>query len=335
MADRTPIDNADAALARVASAHTKPSLTVAEQIAHLRSQGVTFDLMSEEKAAEYLTFENSYLRTRSYRKLYPRRPDGTYIGLDFAALKGLSSLDRQLRSAFLGTCIDVEHFAKMKALRMALESNEDGYVIVSDFLQGLNHRERERLMSRLKVRIRADRRDEYAGDLIEHYISDMPMWVFLEVLDFGQFVNFYLFCSQRWENLEMRQEHYALKSAKALRNACAHNAVIVPGLSSYRERAGYQTNPLIASSLTAHGMRNTKSRRTKLSNLRLEEMSAALYCLSAFGAHSNAVTRDGDALRAARSSYDAIVGILPHDGSLTSYLDFLWRLVDIWLPEQV
>lgn len=315
--------------------HNKPSLTVEQQIDQLKSQGVTFTLMSEKDAADYLTYQNSYLRTRSYRSLYPRRPDGTYIGLDFAALKGLSSLDRQLRAAFLGVCIDVEHFAKMKILGMAQEHSEDGYAIVSDFLQGLNHRERERLVSRLRVRIQADRRDEYAGDLIEHYITDMPVWVFLEVLDFGQFVNFYLFCSQRWENAEMHQQHYALKSTKALRNACAHNVVIVPGLSSGRERADYQTNPLIAASLTAHGMRNTKSRRTKLSNLRIEEMSAALYCLSALGTHGDAIARNRDTFQSTRSSCTAMARLLPPDGSLTSYLDFIWKLIDIWLPEQI
>lgn len=315
--------------------HGKPSLNVTEQIAQLKSQGVTFNVQSEKDAANYLQYENSYFRTRSYRKLYPRHSDGTYINLDFAALSGLSSLDRQLRSVFLDACIDVEHFAKMKLLRVAQEHNEDGYAVISDFLSSLNHRERDRFLSRIRVRTQADRRDEYTGDLIEHYMEDMPIWVLIEVLDFGQFINFYLYCSQRWSDIEMRQEHYALKSCKALRNACAHNVVIIPGLSSDREQAGYQTNPLIADSLNSHGIRNSKSRRAKLSNLRIEEMAATLFCLSRFAGQARSLEHCAEALQALRCSYVALKGLLPADGSLTSYFEFLWKLVDIWLPQRV
>lgn len=316
--------------------HAKPSLTVAEQIAQLKLQGVTFESCSEAEAADYLANANSYLRTRSYRKLYPRRPDGTYVGLDFAALRGLSSLDRQLRAALLGTCIDVEHFAKVKVLRMAEERAEDGYAVVADFLVSLNHRERRHLIDRLSLRAaETERHDEYTGGLIGHYIDDMPVWVFLEAVEFGNFATFYLFCSERWGAREMRQEHYALKSTKALRNACAHNALVVPGLSSSRERTGYQTNPLIAASLAAHGVANTKSRRAKLSNLRVEQIAAALFCLSKLCRRDGALARDGDALRGVRASYESMVGLLPADGSLAAYFGFIWKLVDIWLPQRV
>lgn len=317
-------------------AHAKPSLTVEEQIAHLKSQGITFELCDEQEAADYLANANSYLRTRAYRVLYPRRPDGTYIGLDFAALRGLASLDRQLRMAFLGTCIDAEHFAKVKVLRMAEERGEDGYAVVADFLASLNHRERSHLLDRLEARAaQSERHDEYVGDLIGHYFGDMPAWVFLEALEFGNFATFYLFCARRWQDEGMRQEHYALKSTKALRNACAHNDVIVPGLTSRRERTDYQTNPLIAASLAAHGVRNTKSRRSKLSNLRMEQMASALFCLSSLCGREDTLTRDGGSLRAAQAACEGLGGLFPADGSLAAYFGFLWNLVDIWLPRRV
>lgn len=50
----------------------------------------------------------------------------------------------------------------------------------------------------MKVRGReGERHDAYAGDLIAHHIDDMPIWVFLEVIDFGTLVDFYLFCATR------------------------------------------------------------------------------------------------------------------------------------------
>lgn len=47
----------------------KPSLAVVEQIEHLKTKGVTFNLCTEEQAAEYLHTANNLLRTSSYRKL--------------------------------------------------------------------------------------------------------------------------------------------------------------------------------------------------------------------------------------------------------------------------
>ena len=84
--------------------HSRPMLTVGQQIGRLRDKGVTFDLCDEGAAAEYLSEGNNYLRTQSYRVLYPRQVEGpnvgAYVNLDFADLVSLSSLDRQLRDAY-------------------------------------------------------------------------------------------------------------------------------------------------------------------------------------------------------------------------------------------
>jgi abortive infection bacteriophage resistance protein len=315
--------------------HAKPMLTIEQQIAHLRQQGVTFNLCGEHEASEYLRNGNNYLRTRSYRVLYPCRPDGTYVGLDFGDLAALSSLDRRLRLAFLGACVDIEHFAKMRVLERAEEEGEDGYAIVSDFTHSLNHSERGRVIGSIRVRGGDDERhDAYSGDLIAHYLADMPLWVLLEVLEFGPFVNLYLFCAERWSDEDMRQQHYVLKSVKALRNACAHNAVTVNGLSASARQTGKPSNLLVLESLTEHGVRNTKSRRAKLGNLRMAQMTSTLYALSAFCARENTLAHHARSFREVERYFEEVRPLCPADGSLASYFDFLWRLVDIWLPER-
>lgn len=99
----------------------KPMLTVNEQIEHLKSKGVTFDLCSEDEAARYLSAANNHLRVVSYRKLYSRQVDGpnpgSYVNLDFRDLIELSSIDRRLWEALLAAVIDVEHFARVELLR--------------------------------------------------------------------------------------------------------------------------------------------------------------------------------------------------------------------------
>ena len=103
-------------------------------------KGITFSIMSETEAAEYLSKRNNYMRTASYRKNYAKHETGVqvgkYINLDFAYLAELSNIDFYLREHLLKMCIDIEHALKV-ALLAEIEQNpqEDGYKIVCDFLE--------------------------------------------------------------------------------------------------------------------------------------------------------------------------------------------------------
>ncbi len=123
---------------------------------------------------------------------------GEYVNLDFGHLVALSKIDRRLREALLAAAVDVEHFAKLGLLNRAEAEGEDGYAVVQDYLESLNHADRNRVVGGLASRSRHGAgRDTYAGDLIEHYADACPMWVFLEVVEFGRFVDFYRFCAMR------------------------------------------------------------------------------------------------------------------------------------------
>ncbi len=317
--------------------HTRPMLSVSQQIGRLKEKGVTFDLCDEAQAAEILAKKNNYLRITSYRKLYERQEEGPnvgdYVNLDFGDLVAISSLDRRLREAFLAMTIDVEHFAKIKVLLNVEERGEDGYAIVSDFYASLNHAGRNAIQGTMRVRSReGERHDVYAGDLIAHHMGDMPIWVFQEVIDFGTFVDFYLFCAGRWDDEEMLQEHYALKSVKALRNATAHNHCILNGLTKAEARADYTTPQVITDSLNAAGLPRTKARRAKLSNLRIAQMAATLYCLNALCTSESAMARHAARLAEVRKAYEGHIDRYRLNSSFVSFFDFLLRLVDIWLP---
>ncbi|WP_165047748.1 Abi family protein [Adlercreutzia sp. ZJ305] len=317
--------------------HRKPLLTVDQQITRLKAKGITFDLLSEEEAADLLANGNNYLRITSYCKLYERKTEGpearSYINLDFGHLAVLSSLDRQLRDAFLAVTVDVEHFAKMKVLAGVENHGEDGYGIVADFYASLNHAGRNAIQGAMHARSRTgERHDIYTGELIAHHIEDMPVWVLQEVIDFGTFVDFYLFCAARWEDDVMLQEHYVLKSVKALRNATAHNHCIANGFTQAAEAASYSTNSLIIESLNRHGLPRTKSRRSKLSNLRIAQMAAALYSLNALCRREPAMRKNAERLNALRKNYEAALPQLSKNSTVVSFFDFLFKLVDIWVP---
>ena len=316
----------------------KPLLTVGQQVERLKAKGVTFKLCDEASAADYLRSGNNYLRTQSYRALYPRQTEGpnsgAYINLDFADLVSLSSLDRQLRETFLAMTVDIEHFAKMKLLRLLEDRDEDGYALLDDFHTSLNHAGRNAIQGNFNARSRADEgHDIYVGDLIAHTRDDMPVWVFLEVIDFGLFLTLYKFCAERWGDDVMLQEHYVLKSVKALRNAAAHNHCIINGFVQSAEPAGYPTNALITDALNAAGMGRTKTRRAKLANLRMAQIAATLWCLNAFCTRESTSRRHAARLRLLRETYERSADRYALNSSLTSFFVFLWKLVDIWAPD--
>lgn len=316
----------------------KPLLTVEQQIVHMKSKGITFELCSEADAAVYLREYNNYLRTASYRKLFPVHPEGSriglYVNLDFAYLKELSSLGRKLRDALLGIAVDVEHFAKIELLDRMVDEGEDGYGVVADFL-----RMRPRVVSGLRARAKfGERHDTYSGDLIAHYLECMPVWVLLEVVDFGGFIDFWLFCANRWDDAGMRQIHYILKSVKALRNACAHNSLVIQGLDAYTLPANYPTNRLISDSLNSHGMRNSRIRRAKMRNVRVSQFAAALWSSERFCRLATTRSRHARRLACARAFAESASFAKGSSAganiAIVSFISFLWKLVDIWVPEQ-
>ena len=314
----------------------KPMLTVEEQVAHLKSRGVTFELCPEDEAVRYLSSANNYLRVAAYRKLYSRQVDGpnpgSYVNLDFEDLIELSSIDHRLREALLLVAIDVEHFAKMELMRRCAGRGEDGYSVVSDYLGSLGTGRRERIEGSLSARgASGGAHDEYAGDLIAHYAGAYPIWVFLEVVDFGTFADLWRFCALRWGDKQMKSEHYMLKSVKALRNACAHNNLLVNGFSHSAPRAFFQPPRLVSDSLNRHGMKNTKARREKLGNLRVSQIASTLCLVDAYCSLESTVRRHSSHFAEVRGYAEQCGALSRANEDVVSFFDFIWRLVDILL----
>ena len=138
--------------------------------------------------------------------------------------------------------------------------------------------------------------------------------------------------SERWGDKGMAQVHYVLKSVKALRNACSHNSCIINGFSSSAVQASFPTSDPIGESLTRHGMKRSKARRSKMSNLRVAQIAAALYASSVFCTRPSTMERHGGEMQRAREALSATLPLCPADGSLSAYFEFLFKLIDIWTP---
>ena len=109
----------------------KPMLDVEGQVQHLKDKGITFQLVNDEEAKEYLRNNNYYFKLTSYRKNYDKYIDedneGKYISLDFGYLRDLAIIDMDLRYMLAQLSFDIEHYImgplsrpRSKILRVAV-----------------------------------------------------------------------------------------------------------------------------------------------------------------------------------------------------------------------
>lgn len=292
---------------------------------------MTFELCSEDEAKSYLADRTYYFKIRSFRTLYDKRVggdrDGQYINLDFGHLRALASLDRDLRYALLPLTLDVEHAARTKLIRNITESpDEDGYGVCADYIASLNHDERNRRKGEIAVL----KNDLYCSDLLAKYGKDpakMPAWVIAELFSFGSLAGFYLFCAKRWGDEAMEDEHYMLRQAQFIRNACAHSSNMANGFGAQDDEI--EPNVKVEKALAKTGLSH-RVRTSKMKNPRLKQIATLLYL------HSHLITKGTSRKRAIadrqalKTSMTKSLEMLSGNDIVRSSLTFLITLIDNW-----
>lgn len=310
----------------------KPIKSAQELVAHMQQKGITFNIVSPDDAANYMWNNNNYFRVASYRKNYNKRldtnqnPIDKYVNLDFGYLKDLAIIDMELRYTFLQLSLDIEHFTKLELLREIENHNEDGYQIVIDYINSLDTEHKKHLQRELDQ----NRDSIYTGDIYKKYISDLPAWVFLELVPFGAILHFYRFCATRFASKDMQDNLYILIDCKNIRNACAHSDCIINDLHINTSR--HKTNYLINRKLSAISGLTRNVRVTKMSNDRIRGLICILFM------HNRIITSDGVHNKAARKLHAFEDRMLKHpsyydsNALISSSFDFLRLVIDNWFP---
>lgn len=117
-----------------------------------------------------------------------------------------------------------------------------------------------------------------------------------------------------------------------LRNAVSHGSCIVNGFGSSGELAGYRPNELITDSLNTAGMRNTKTRRARLRNLRMSQIAATLYMSAALCPNRGTRTRHASCMNDVRVYAESQSHLFGSNDNVKYSFDFIWKLVDVWVP---
>lgn len=283
----------------------KPKLSANEQILHLKSKGVKFDLISEECAIQYLNNNNNYFKLRAYRKSFEKYKNGKsigkYIDLDFAMLKDLAIIDMRLRYTLLLFALDIEHFEKVKLLKIISESNDDAYEIVQKYFEKLKHDEENNVnksFTNLIHEINRNKSSEYCGGIINKYEGNYPAWVFIEIVPFGVFIDFLGFCSDYFNTAGLKDDFYLLLAVKRLRNAAAHNNCLINNLSLNTSK--HKTNYNVNRSLSKEVGIKKDIRDRRMSNASVRDIVTLLY------AHKSIVSSTGVIESQAKHIHDVI-----------------------------
>lgn len=201
----------------------KPKLSVDELISHMQAKGIKFNIVSTEKAREFLCDHNYYMKLASYRTNFNKcnggKRDGQYQNLEFAYLQELSTIDMHLRYIILQMCLDIEHNLKVRLINhVSGNQNEDGYKIVKEYLKS------EDPKFNLLHSIYNHKSGEYCKDLIDKYYPYFPIWVLVELITFGDLLHICQFYSRYYHcDILNGITSKFFNTVRDLRNAAAHS----------------------------------------------------------------------------------------------------------------
>lgn len=309
---------------------TKPMKSAQDLVEHMKSKGITFNIVSPEDAVRYMEQNNNYFRVASYRKNYNKqldsdqKPIDKYVNLDFGYLQDLAIIDMELRYTFIQLTLDIEHFAKMDLLREIKNHNEDGYRIVSYFLDYLNEIRKQRIKSEL----RQNQSSYYTKDIYNKYTPNFPVWVFLELLPFGAILDFYRFCAVRFHSKQMCDRFYIMIRCKNVRNACAHNDCFINDF--HINTAVYPPKYFVTQKLSKIRSLSRDSRTNRMRNERMQELIYVLYI------HNEIVTSRGVHNKAAQKLHTFEDRMMKHaeyyntNQLITANFVFLKLVIDNW-----
>ncbi len=249
-----------------------------ELISHMKAKGIKFEIVKESEAKIFLQYSNYYMKLASYRKNYDKDKNEKYINLDFAYLKELSTIDMHLRYLILKMCLDIEHTLKVSLLKdIEDNSQEDGYLIIQEFVKKYE---------KSKDNIQKHKSSEYCRALIEKYSPDFPVWVFVELISFGDMLKLYEFYNKMYP--KRLKDGKLLYSIRDLRNAAAHNNCLINKLQKGINKPSAKITKFV-SEIDNIGK---SMRQNKLSNKFLYDFTTLLYVYNEF-ITSDAIKKEG------------------------------------------
>lgn len=101
----------------------------------MQNQGIKFNLISKEKAKEFLSESNYFFKLKTFVKNYDKDKKGKYIKTRFCISKRNKYYRHFIRDIILELCLTCEHLLKTQInIHCSNDENQNGYEIVKNFL---------------------------------------------------------------------------------------------------------------------------------------------------------------------------------------------------------
>ncbi|WP_270297364.1 Abi family protein [Bifidobacterium adolescentis] len=185
-------------------------INVPQQLKVLKSHQVVFNVTSESKAEEYLTWNTYFFKLKAFDNKFGKDPKGNYTHLEFSYLQDLATIDYHLRRVVSQMTSDIEHALKVRFNQLLMRhTSEDGIEVVSKFL-GSRDKDDEIM-----------KRSAYTKAMIDKFGAEPPAWLLWETCSMYVTNDFYRFFLRR---IGYEDPVYSLlDGVRFLRNATAHN----------------------------------------------------------------------------------------------------------------
>ena len=159
--------------------------------------------------------------------------------------------------------------------------------------------------------------------------SDIPVWVFIEVISFGSLISFYKFCADRYKCKQMLDKHYLLKSCKSIRNAAAHNNCILNDLSP--NNTHIKTSSIINNKLSKITTISRNTRQKKMSNIRIQEIVTLFISYNIFVTSIGMKNKTHKRLLLLSERMFKHIDYYQNNNLILSTFTFLKTIIDEWI----
>lgn len=196
-------------------------LSYQDMIIHLKNKGVKFDIIDEPQAKKILIEKNYYYKLTAYKKnFFKDVSNNKYLGLDFAYLVDLASIDMRLRYYILELSLDVEHSIKTTLLHLITNNpDEDGYSIVGEF--------KNKYPSNYDYIMKNLSKSRYLKRMYSKSNNNIPIWVLIELMNFSSLINLIDLYCLKYNSARLSKAKALMRYARHPRNSCAHSNIIL------------------------------------------------------------------------------------------------------------
>lgn len=179
----------------------KPFKTLDEQIQLLRNRNLIIN--DEDYAKKYLLSNNYYNIINGYSKFFPMDGENYTEGTTFEEVARLYLFDKELKQAFFKAIIDAEsHLKSIFAYRFAESFPNKSYAYLN-----IECYSQEKTLSVISTISRIsqiiNRQQKFPESSIYHYLqnhNEVPIWVLVNYLDFGELRNMVTSLNVRLQN---------------------------------------------------------------------------------------------------------------------------------------